>query len=40
MVDQIIGLAGRYPKLRLFVTSRIAGLDDNPFRAGNSLSRR
>ena len=33
MVDQIIGMAERYPKLRLFVTSRIAGFDDNLFRA-------
>jgi hypothetical protein len=33
MVDQIIGLAGRYPKLRLIITSRVAGFDDGPFRA-------
>jgi hypothetical protein len=33
MVDQIIGLALRYSKLRLFITSRIAGFVDNPFRA-------
>jgi hypothetical protein len=33
MVDQVIGLAGLYPKLRLIVTSRIAGFDEHPFRA-------
>jgi hypothetical protein len=33
MVDQIIGLATRFPKLRLLVTSRIAGFDEHPFRA-------
>jgi hypothetical protein len=32
MVDQIIGLIGRYPKLRMLITSRIAGFDDTPFR--------
>jgi hypothetical protein len=33
MVDQIIGLAARYPKICLLVTSRVAGFDDSPFRA-------
>jgi len=33
MIDHIIGLAARYPKLRLFATSRIAGFDEHPFRA-------
>jgi hypothetical protein len=32
MVDQIIGLIGRYPQLRMLITSRIAGFDDSPFR--------
>ena len=32
MVEQLIGLAGLYPKLRLIVTSRIAGFDEHPFR--------
>ncbi len=33
MVDQIIGLAGRFPQCRVLVTSRVAGFDDHPFRA-------
>jgi len=33
MAEQIIGLAVRYPALRVLVTSRIAGFDDHPFRA-------
>jgi predicted NACHT family NTPase len=33
MVEQVIGLAGLHPKLRLIVTSRIAGFDEHPFRA-------
>ena len=33
MIEQIIGLVGLYPKLRLLVTSRIAGFDEHPFRA-------
>jgi TIR domain/NACHT domain len=33
MVEHIIGLAARYPKLRLFITTRIAGFDEHPFRA-------
>jgi hypothetical protein len=32
MVDQIIGLVWRFPKLRLLITSRVAGFDDHPFR--------
>jgi TIR domain/HEAT repeats/NACHT domain len=33
MVEQIIGLVSPYPKLRLFITSRVAGFNDHPFRA-------
>jgi hypothetical protein len=33
IVEQIIGLVARHSKLRLFITSRVAGFDDHPFRA-------
>ena len=40
MVDEIIGLIGRYPKLRLLVTSRIAGLTTRRFSPPVSASQR
>jgi hypothetical protein len=33
MVQHIVGLAGDFPKLRVLVTSRIAGFDEQPLRA-------
>ncbi|HYD69439.1 HEAT repeat domain-containing protein [Azospirillum sp.] len=33
MAEHIIGLLGRFPRLRVLVTARIAGFDDHPFRA-------
>jgi hypothetical protein len=35
MVDQIVGLATRFPQLRVLVTARIAGFDDQPFRSAD-----
>ena len=35
MADQIIGLAGKFPQLRLLLTARIAGFDDQPFRSAD-----
>lgn len=35
MVDQIVGLAGRFPQLRVLLTARIAGFDDQPFRSAD-----
>ena len=33
MAEQIIGLAVRFPRLRVLVTARIAGFDEHPFRS-------
>ena len=35
MMDQIVGLATRFPQLRMLVTARIAGFDDQPFRSAD-----